>query len=238
MRGAASLVAASTIVAAVCVATAWAGTFRGTAKADVIHGTAKADVIYGLGGNDKLYGGAGNDRLYGGSGNDLLVGGPGADVLNCGPGRDTAIAGKGDTVIGCETVKGLPRPTTTTSSLPQWQNGRYCGFTNNGGSICFDVAGNPVSVANAQYSVTFDSRDCSPGAAGTVNYSTSGGVPLHADGSFDFSIATGDNAGSDINGVVDTAGAATGNLHVHSVLQSGGTTYTCTLDATWSAKKQ
>jgi hypothetical protein len=151
-------------------------------------------------------------------------------------------------------VKGLPTPhppppntnpvpttttaTTTTVAAPQFQPGNYCGFTNNGGSICFDITGAPYEFTNAKYQTSFDASDCSPQASGSVQYTTSGAAPLQADGSFDFAINQGDEAGTDINGKVDTAGGASGNLHVHSVVASGGTTYTCTLNATWTAQKQ
>lgn len=236
-------------------ASALAATIGGTARADVIHGTKHADVIRGLAGNDKLYGLAGNDKLYGGADNDTLSGGPGADLLNCGPGRDTALADRADKVVGCEIVKRTPPaprpptpqppptttaeppPTTTTTAAPAPQAGHYCGFTNNGGSICFDVTNPPQAFTNATWTVTFDANDCSPAAGGTVDYTTTGSARLAADGTFDFEITSGDSAGTYVKGTVDTAGGASGVLHVHSVIQSGGTTFTCGIDATWTAKK-
>lgn len=240
MRGVLRLVAIAALIAGLGAASAWAATIHGTARANVIHGTPHADTIYGLAGNDKLYGGAGNDKLYGGSGNDLLVGGPGTDLLNCGPGHDTAIADKHDKLVGCEVVKGLPKkpPPTTTTTAPQFQAGRYCGYTQNGGNICFDITAVPATFTNAQYHTSFDSHDCNPPATGAVDYTTSGATPVKADGSFDFSIQSGDQQGTEITGTVDTSGAASGNLVVHSVISSGGTTYTCTLNTPWTAKKQ
>jgi lysophospholipase L1-like esterase len=99
-----------------CVAAAVAGLVgaallaAGAARAVTLVGSPKADVLKGTTHADKLYGRAGNDRLYGYGGNDLLIGGPGKDVLSCGPGHDVAIAEKGDTVNGCEIIKGLPKP--------------------------------------------------------------------------------------------------------------------------------
>jgi len=258
VKGIGGFLALGVAVAALGAASAWAATIHGTPKANTIHGTAKADVIYGLGGNDKLYGGAGNDKLYGGAGNDLLAGGSGADLLNCGPGHDTALAGKGDKVIGCEVVKGLPTPsrppypppppttgpdtttaaTTTTVAAPQFQTGQYCGFTNNGGSICFNVTGPPYAVTTYKYTVNYDANDCSPAAAGSVDYTTTGSTPVQADGTFDTEFTSGDAAGSSIKGTLDTQGGASGTMHTHSVIASGGTTFTCDSNATWSAKKQ
>lgn len=238
MRGVLRLVALGALLAGIGATAAWASTLRGNSHANVIHGTPHADTIYGLAGNDKLYGGSGNDKLYGGSGNDLLVGGPGADLLNCGPGHDTAIADPKDKLVGCEVVRGFKKPPPPPPPPPPWQVGRYCGYTNNGGSICFDVTANPSQFTNAQYSASFDRSDCSPPATGSVTYTTSGSAAINADGTFDFAIASGDQAGTEITGTVDTQGGASGNLHLHSMLDSNGSGYTCTLNANWSAKKQ
>jgi hypothetical protein len=237
MRGVVRLVALGAIVAGIAAASTWAATLRGNARPNVIHGTPHADKIYGLGGNDKLYGGSGNDKLYGGSGNDLLVGGPGADLLNCGPGHDTAIADKRDKLVGCEIVRGLKR-LPPPPPAPPWQAGRYCGYTNNGGSICFDVTASPSRFTNAAYSASFDRSDCNPPATGSVNYTTSGFAPIKADGTFDFAITSGDQSGTEITGTIDAQGAASGNLHIQSSVQSGGAGYTCALNATWTATKQ
>src|SRR5919202_1663163 len=143
------------VLAGVLPAAVAAKTIVGTARNDVLKGTAKAD---------KLYGRAGNDKLYGRGGNDLLVGGRGADRLSCGPGRDTVVADARDTVAkDCEVVKGLPRPTPTPlpplppppppppppTALP----GHYCGFTNNGYGICFDVTPDGRSFTNAHFAL-------------------------------------------------------------------------------------
>lgn len=239
-----------------------ADTLRGSVRADVIHGGAGNDKIYGGAGNDKLYGDAGNDTLYGGPGNDLLVGGPGHDVLNCGPGHDTAIRDAGDRVIGCEVVKGsgpttstttattttvvtttvvtTTTATTTTTPAVTPQAGLYCGFTNNGGSFCFTVTNppSPQYFSDAKWTVTYDSGDCSPTAQGTVDYTSTGDAPIAPDGSFDYSFSSGELAGTAITGTVDSAGGASGNLNLHDVLTSNGTTFTCSLNTTWTAKRQ
>jgi hemolysin type calcium-binding protein len=255
-------------VAGAGAASAWAATIHGTARADVIRGTPHADVLdgrsgndklYGLAGNDKLYGDAGNDALYGGSGNDLLVGGAGADYLDCGPGRDTAVADRLDKLNHCETVIriGAPPPpktttstttatttpttTTTTTTVPagRAQPGHYCGFTNNGDALCFDITGGtPQSFTNLKFTITYRGTDCNPTATGTVDYTTGGAAPLQADNSFDFEVASGDQAGTFAKGTVTPDGTATGTLNVRSVLASGGTTYTCGLTTDWTAKKQ
>jgi hypothetical protein len=252
-------------VAGAGAASAWAATIHGTPRADVIRGTPHADVLegrggndrlYGLPGNDKLYGGPGNDKLYGGSGNDLLVGGPGADYLDCGPGRDTAVADRLDTLNHCETVTrvGPPPPpqtttagtttttatTTTTPPLPPAQPGHYCGFTNNGDAICFDVTGGkPQTFTGLKFTINYrNSGECNPSATATVNYTTGGAVVLQADDSFDFEITTGDQAGTFAKGIVTPTGTASGTLNVHSVFEFSGTTYTCGLSTDWTATKQ
>jgi lysophospholipase L1-like esterase len=104
------------VVAMLAVGAAWAGTIVGTSKGDILRGSPH---------NDKIYGKAGNDRLYGYGGDDLLVGGAGADVLACGAGRDVAIADKNDKVIGCEVVKGLPKPPPPPPPPPPAKGGLY-----------------------------------------------------------------------------------------------------------------
>lgn len=241
--------------------TARADTLRGTPRADTIYGLAGNDAIYGLGGNDKLYGGAGNDRLFGGAGNDTIWGGVGTDTIDCGPGTDTVYADASSKVRGnCEVVHRTgttpppppppptttttpppppPPPTTTTTSGPQVQQGHYCGFTGNGGGICFDIGGSPISWSNGAFQTHFSGNDCNPPAAGTISFTTSGAVPLNADGSFSFNANTGDAAGTSVTGTVAPDGTASGNVTVHVVVTAtDGTPLTCTSSGTWTAKKQ
>jgi hypothetical protein len=156
-------------------------TINGTPKNDVLRGTRGADTINGKAGNDKLYGNAGNDTLVGGSGNDLVVGGPGKDRLRCGGGRDTAKADAADTVgSDCEVVKGLPAttpppppappPLPPPPAAPAAKAGHYCGFTNQGKSICFDVTGSSAANFESVSRFSFDYRgthyDCAAAGYG------------------------------------------------------------------------
>jgi hypothetical protein len=203
-------------------------TINGTPKNDVLRGTAGADAINGKAGNDKLFGNAGNDTLVGGAGNDLLVGGPGKDTLRCGGGRDTASADATDTVGGdCEVVKGLPAtapspaPTPTPPpppAAPTAKAGHYCGFTNQGKSICFDVTGSSA----ANFATTSD-VDCGIGILPDVSLSFTGATQIQPDLSFSFSyngpVQTGSGSkitnvamSYTVSGKLDTAGNATGTL--------------------------
>ena len=207
-------------------------TINGTPKNDVLRGTPGADTINGKAGNDKLYGNAGNDRLVGGSGNDLLVGGPGKDRLRCGGGADTASADATDTVgSDCEVVKGLPAPAPPPAptpppapppppAAPPAKAGHYCGFTNQGKSICFDVIGG--SAANFE---TTSDLDCGIGILEDIGLSFSGAAPIQSDLSFSFSYTGPLGTGSDsqisnvstsysVSGKLDTVGNATGTLSV------------------------
>jgi RTX calcium-binding nonapeptide repeat (4 copies) len=234
------------------VATVLVGLLAGSALASTVRGTAGNDVLKGTPGADKLYGKGGNDKLFGYAGPDLLVGGPGADVLSCGPGKDVAQADANDTVRkDCETVKGLPAPpaepppTTPTppppppppAPVPQALTGKYCGFTNSGGGICFDVAGSGGSqvLTNAKFEQT---TDCEPDARFKLAISFGGPVPLTSDLKFTYAVSAGELVGSSIQGLFDTNGNAAGSLVMKAVFDYQGTKYTCQSTTEWSAKKQ
>jgi hypothetical protein len=217
----------------------------GTAKHDVLRGTSKADTIDGRGGNDTLYGGAGDDLLIGGSGKDKLVGGPGRDVLRCGPGRDTAYVDALDKVgQDCETVKspvGSPGPTGPTAPP-----GHYCGFNNQGKSVCFDVTADSSGVAN--FATTSD-VNCAPEASATFSLTFQGQpVPIQSDLRFAFTYngpvtSTGGGVANitenyTIDGKIDTNGNASGTLTLTKIsFDYRGTHYDCS-SATygWMAK--
>jgi Ca2+-binding RTX toxin-like protein len=243
------VLAAAVVAGALLAASAYAATIVGSGHADTLHGSANADTIRGLGGNDTIYGLGGNDKLYGGPGNDTLVGGTGADLLDCGPGRDTAVADSGDTVgSSCEIVKRTPvappptttsPPTTTTATppAPQALTGRYCGFVDNGSSICFDIS--PVGSSTIFTNAKFDSDvDCDPPSRFKITYTVTGATVVKPDLSFDYRSSTGGTAGSDINGVLDTTGHAHGHFHLQDTFVYEGTQYTCTGDTNWVANLQ
>jgi Ca2+-binding RTX toxin-like protein len=207
------------------------GRIVGTNRSDVLKGTAAADTLDGRAGNDKLYGLAGSDVLTGGPGNDRLVGGPGRDRLRCGQGKDTALADSADTVgTDCEVVKGLsatpppvaPPPPPSPPPPPQQQarGGHYCGFTNQGKSICFDVSADGTSVANFD---TTSNADCDNATISDVGLSFGSSTPIQPDLSFSFTYNGGLRTGSDspltnvttsytVSGKFDTAGNAAGSL--------------------------
>jgi len=252
----------ATVGSLVLAVSGYAATIVGTAHNDTLRGSPKADVIRGAAGNDKLYGLAGNDKLYGGKGNDLLVGGRGADSLNCGPGRDVAVADARDTVSSnCEVVKGLATttttstatttttttpttttttPTTTTTAAPpaaMAEAGRYCGFTNNGSSICFTVTAAPQLFTNAHFGVNVV---CNPGPTGfTITVDTGGAAPLQPDLSFTWTDSSTDElAGTVVTGTLDTSGHAKGHLRLSAAFTDGGTAYSCGVETDWTAQIQ
>ena len=230
-------------------------TINGTPKNDVLRGTKGPDTINGKAGNDKLYGNAGNDTLIGGRGNDLLVGGPGKDTIRCGPGRDTVIADASDTVgSDCEVVKGLPAttpppapppPPPAPPPAPAAKAGHYCGFTNQGKSICFDVAGSSA----ANFATTSD-VDCGDvGILQDVGLSFSGSAPIQPDLTFSFtyngpvqtapgSVITNISTSYTVSGKLDTAGNATGTLNLNRFsFDYQGTHYDCAAAGYgWQAK--
>jgi len=231
-------------------------TINGTPKNDVLRGTKGADTINGKAGNDKLFGNAGNDTLVGGSGNDVLVGGPGKDRLRCGGGRDTAIADAADTVGGdCEVVKGLPVTAPPPAppppapppppAAPTAKPGHYCGFTNQGKSICFDVTGSSA----ASFATTSDVDCGSVGVLQVGGLSFSGAGLIHPDLSFTLSyngpLETGSGSpitnvstSYSVSGKLDTAGNATGTLSLGRFsFDYQGTHYDCAAAGYgWQAK--
>ena len=230
-------------------------TINGTPKNDVLRGTRAADTINGKAGNDKLYGNAGNDTLIGGTGNDVLVGGPGKDRLRCGGGRDTARADATDTVgSDCEVVKGLPvtAPPPPTSPpppppppAPTAKAGHYCGFTNQGKSICFDVSGSSA----ANFATTSDVDCGNVGILRNVGLSFGGSAQIQPDLSFSFSyngplttspgsVITNVSTSYSVTGKLDTAGNATGTLSLSRFsFDYQGTHYDCAAAGYgWQAK--
>jgi hypothetical protein len=248
-RFAGSALTAALTVALVIVAAAAAKNIVGTARNDVLRGSAKADTIYGKAGNDRLFGLGGNDRLYGGAG---------ADRLSCGAGMDIAYADSKDTVASdCEVVRGLkppppppqppppptpppappppPPPPPPPAPAPTAQPGKYCGFTNNGFGICFDVTADGHGFTNAIFQLK---TPCSPPATLTATITTSSVTPIQPDLTFDFEENSGGQLnGSYIKGKLDTVGNASGVVHVQAELDSGGTHYSCRMDTEWSAKR-
>jgi Ca2+-binding RTX toxin-like protein len=234
------------LVASVSAGTA--GRFVGTAKNDVLKGTSKADMIDGRGGNDTLSGLAGNDVLIGGKGNDKLVGGRGHDKLRCGTGRDTAVADATDTVGNdCEVVRGLPAtppppppppptpPPPPPPVGPQAKAGHYCGFTNQGKSICFDVTADSTRVANID---TTSDVDCGNVGIRDLGLSFGGSSPIQSDLTFSFTYNGGIRSGDPdltnittsytLSGKFDTAGNATGTLSLSRFsFDYKGTHYDC-----------
>jgi hypothetical protein len=211
----------------------------GTTKNDVLKGTIRPDVIDGRAGNDRLSGLAGNDVLIGGPGTDRLIGGPGKDTLRCGPGKDTAVADARD-VVGsdCETVTGRPAPEpppapTPPAPAPQppaptpppaatARAGHYCGFTNQGKSICFDITDGGTRVAN--FATTSD-LTCGDLVLPDLSLVFTGSTALQPDLSFSLTfngpVRTDPSSGVtnvttsySVSGKLDTAGNGTGTLTV------------------------
>jgi RTX calcium-binding nonapeptide repeat (4 copies) len=230
----------------------------GTSRNDVLKGTSKADTLDGRGGNDRLAGLAGNDVLLGGPGNDRLVGGAGKDRLRCGAGKDVAVADAFD-VIGsdCESVSGLPPveppaepppapPPPPPPAAPLAKVGHYCGFTNQGKSICFDVTAGGARVAGFE---TTSDVDCGVGILQDVSLSFSGSTPLQSDLTFTFTYngALTTSPGSAISNVstsytvsgkLDTAGNGTGSLSLNRFsFDYSGTHYDCAAASyAWQAR--
>ena len=236
-------------------------TIVGTPKNDVLRGTPSADKLDGKAGNDRLLGNAGNDVLIGGAGKDTLVGGAGRDTLRCGPGKDRAVADASDTVgRDCEVVTGLPATLPAEPppappppappappAGPKAKSGHYCGFTNQGKSICFDVSQDSTRVAN--FETTSDVTCGDVGILRNVGLSFGGSTQIQPDLSFSFTYNGSLETGSDspvtnvttsytVSGELDTDGNATGTLNLNRFsFDYSGTHYDCAAAGyAWQAK--
>lgn len=222
------------------VASAFAANIAGTGGNDVLRGTPKAD---------KLNGGAGNDRLYGMAGNDRLIGGGGVDRFFCGAGVDFVSAqGTEKVARDCETVKRvvdppappvppappLPAPPPPPPPPPLAKPGKYCGFTNAGGGICFEIgqSGSTQFFTKANFEQT---SNCEPDARFRLTITFGGQVRLSPELTFSYPVPSGDLAGSRIDGSVDTQGNAQGSLEMRASFDYQGTRYTCGSSTTWTA---
>ena len=133
-----------------------------------------------------------------------------------------------------------PPPPAAPAPLP----GHYCGLSNEGKSICFDVTSQPA-VANL---VTESVATCGNGGQGTITLTISQPVPVVQPGltmSYSFSSALPDSGGDTnisiayaISATFDTAGNATGTIVLtHLSFDEGGTHYDCAGDPrTWTAR--
>jgi len=252
-----ALVIGLVAVSAVMAAGVWArvaGRIVGSAGNDVLRGTAKADILDGRAGNDRLLGLAGKDVLIGGRGRDRLVGGRGKDRLRCGPGRDVAIADATDTVAAdCEVVTGLPEaepppteepPPPPPPSAPQIAlPGRYCGFTNQGKSICVTVSPNSARITAFSLSAEVDCGS----AKRTFSFAQAGPAPIQSDWTFSRSFdgalpdrprLTKITVAYEVTGRFDTAGNVTGTFWLKRLsFDAGGSHSDCTSAPTaWQAK--
>ena len=228
----------ATVLASIIVASVFAANIVGTPGNDVLRGTPKAD---------KLYGGAGNDRLYGLAGNDRLFGGGGIDRFFCGAGVDVVSAQGAEKVASdCETVRRVFDPPTappppppappppSPPAPPLAKPGKYCGFTNSGGGICFEIGqtGAVQFFTKANFEQT---TDCEPNARFQLTITFGGQVLVGPDLRFSYLVPSGELAGSRIDGSVDTQGNAQGSLEMRASFDYEGAHYTCGSTTTWTA---
>jgi hypothetical protein len=127
--------------------------------------------------------------------------------------------------------------TTTTAPSVVVHPGRYCGFTNQGQSICFTVGPDGQSFSEGHFGTLVD---CSPSSKWIFTIDFPSQVPIEPDGSFDYTVGVGDLIGSYVRGSLDAAGNGQGTVHLNAVsFTQGGTSYSCqAVDTTWNAKLQ
>jgi len=116
------------------------------------------------------------------------------------------------------------------------QVGSYCGFTDSGGGICFEVGGSGAGqfVTNGKFEQT---TDCTPSSRFGLSITLGAQVQL-ADLKFRFAVGSGELAGSSVEGTFDAEGNVKGSLVMRAIFTDGGTQYTCESRTSWSAKLQ
>ena len=101
--------------------------------------------------------------------------------------------------------------------------GRYCGFTNQGVSVCVDVTPDGRGITNLVAEVV---ANCQPTAQFKLTVSSQGVIPLDSNLSF-----TDDYRSTDLDqfatGTFDPDGNVRGQLHVRANFDSQGTHYMC-----------
>ena len=135
--------------------------------------------------------------------------------------------------------KPVPPPATTPPPPPTprvtVQVGKYCGFTDSGGGICFDVGAGASGqyMTNARFDET---TTCQPERRFKITVTlTAQQVTLGGDLAVTYN-STGSLAGSRVSGVIDTQGGARGSLTMRYVFDRDGTRYTCSQETAWSAR--
>jgi len=126
---------------------------------DTLEGDLGSDTLYGGSGDDSLSGGIGDDNLYGGSGNDTMQGGDNNDIfyIGAGEGTDAVDGGAG----GCW---------TDVISL----QGMGTGATQSGSTVDGDGWTMVLDSGDSVSSLSLDSIELSPDAAGTITFDNGG----------------------------------------------------------------
>ena len=114
--------------------------------------------------------------------------------------------------------------------------GTYCGFTDSGGGICFNVGGSGTAqfVSGGKFEQT---TECTPSSGWRLSITLGAQVPL-VDLKFSYAVRSGELTGSSVEGTFDTEGNVKGSLVMRAVFTEEGTQYTCESRTNWSAKIQ
>ena len=133
----------------------------------------------------------------------------------------------------------------TPPAIPTARPGRYCGFTDQGFGLCFDVAASPWTVSNFRMVVR---AECTPPATHGVSSTVPTSYAIRDDGTFAFSrTGTGTSSSGSftvthaMQGAFDASGeAASGTLSARlTVTDASGQRYECdSLTFAWTARRQ
>jgi hypothetical protein len=116
-------------------------------------------------------------------------------------------------------------------------DGHYCGATDQGQSMCFDILGGGKTFANAQFGAIVDCQP--PGQFEVTSAVAESTAPIASNLTFTWLKPSGHMAGSRVTGTLNTAGGATGTLTAKAAFSYQGTHYDCQAPTSaWSAKRQ
>lgn len=106
----------------------------------------------------------------------------------------------------------------------------YCGFNDQGKSVCLEVTSDGHGVTNIKTESIVDCPAQNTQFLLTVTVAN-GVIPINSDLTWSYAYSSSQLAGSTISGQFDTAGNVTGTLEIKASFDYQGTHYDCSVPA-------